>query len=76
VPTEIVVRIVREVVHVTPDGNAYVGSGAESYGGDDTSRDEADTAVLEEKIAEAAVGAIQNIVARTGLEEEEANAEL
>ena len=73
VPTEIVVRIVREVVHVTPDGNAYTGSGDELQG---PISDDVDTAALEEKIAEAAVGAIQNSAAKNGLGEENTSAEL
>ena len=52
-PTEIVVKIVREVVHVTPDGSVY---------NPNPSTTELDTAELEEKIAEAAVSAMQNAV--------------
>ena len=68
VPTEIVVRIVREVVHVTPDGSAYAGGETQLDG---VRMDEADTVVLEEKIAEAAVGALQNLAVKTGLEADE-----
>ena len=39
--------------------------------------DEADSALLEEKIAEAAVGALQNVALETGLEgKKKANTEL
>ena len=51
-PTEIVVKIIREVVHVTPDGSVY----------NPNPSAELDTAELEEKIAEAAVSAMQNAV--------------
>lgn len=53
-PTEIVVKIVREVVHVTSIGSVY---NANPSAG---SSDELGTSELEEKIAEAAVSSMQN----------------
>ena len=64
VPTEIVVKIVREVVHVTPDGNAYAGSRG-TLQREDVALEGDDAAALEETIAEAATRAVQKAVAES-----------